>query len=56
MKRKMHVCPFIGDRIKGLKLQRIDAYCGGAVVHEASHLRDDAPRLGDELTDNSTSF
>ena len=23
------------DRIKGLKLRRIDAYCGGAPVHKA---------------------
>ena len=23
-----------GDRIKGLKLLRIDAHCGGAAVHE----------------------
>ena len=25
----------IGDRIKGLKLRRVDAYCGGVAVHEA---------------------
>ena len=25
----------IGDSIKGLKLRPIDAYCGGAAVHEA---------------------